>query len=184
MKRHTINTTQASLSIAFSLALAILSSTGNAEVAAKSVESKTEANKVDAIGGKGSRSSRNRGNQLIRACRQGNYDLAMSLIQNGADVNFRGESGITPLMVASENGHIWIVQGLLKRSAKTDLTDNAGMTPLHLAALNGYTNVGQMLLDLGSKIGAKDKKGRTPLQIATERGKDDFAKMLTSRGAK
>ncbi len=36
---------------------------------------------------------------------------------NGADVNFRGSAGFSPLYIASENGHLKIVELLLSKGA-------------------------------------------------------------------
>lgn len=50
-------------------------------------------------------------------------------MDNGADVNARGERGMTPLHYAVEQGHAELVQFLLAQGANKNLKDDNGDTP-------------------------------------------------------
>jgi len=52
-------------------------------------------------------------NDLSVACMKNNEKLARSLIEKGADVNFRDMYKKTPLMLACENNHQEIVKLLV-----------------------------------------------------------------------
>ena len=54
--------------------------------------------------------------------------LLKSLIINGSDLNFRDNTGMTPMMHAIENVNIDAVDLLLEAGIETDLTDYSGKT--------------------------------------------------------
>ena len=73
---------------------------------------------------------------LLHAVREGHRDVAMALLDAGADVNrvSRGE-GVSPLLVATINGHFDLALELLEGGADPTVADAAGTTPL-FAAVN------------------------------------------------
>ena len=44
--------------------------------------------------------------QLLEAAKNGDFNEVRQLIEQGANVNVRGEHGMTPLLWASCNGHL------------------------------------------------------------------------------
>jgi hypothetical protein len=54
---------------------------------------------------------------LHAAALEGNLSCARLLVQNGADVNCRGNNGWTPLMFSAENGRMTVSQYLLEQKA-------------------------------------------------------------------
>lgn len=76
------------------------------------------------------------GDQVIHmACVSGNIEDLEIFINNGAEVNVRGESGMTPLHYAVEQGHVELVQFLLINGADKNLKDDNGDTPADTAKL-------------------------------------------------
>ncbi len=100
-------------------------------------------------------------------------------IADGADVNVRGgvrSHGYTPLILASERGHIDVVKELLDNKANVNRSDRLKKTSLHLASYMGHPNVVQMLINYGANIAAKDTSGKMPIHYAIEQlneAKDD-----------
>ncbi|KAL5357537.1 ankyrin repeat-containing domain protein [Aspergillus floccosus] len=94
------------------------------------------------------------------------------LLRNGFPIDFRGEQGRTPLMIAAANGHVMAVKMLLERGASVALTDrNHRLTALGWALRRGTTVGSIRLLSIhGSDPNVRDKHNRhlilTPLYLA------------------
>ena len=109
------------------------------------------------------------------AARQGNTDVALALIEAGADLNqVTAGDHTSPMLIALINGHYDLALELLARGADPNLASDAGTTPL-FAALNvqwapkarypqqhayaqqraSYLEVMQALLDAGADPNAR-----------------------------
>ncbi|XP_018122170.1 provisional ortholog of ankyrin repeat domain 52 L homeolog isoform X1 [Xenopus laevis] len=98
----------------------------------------------------------------------------------------RGESGYTPLHLASQSGHESLVRLLLNYpGVQADTaTTRQGSTPIHLAAQNGHTAVVGLLLSKStSQLHMKDKRGRTCLHLAAANGHIEMMRALIGQGA-
>lgn len=60
--------------------------------------------------------------------------IVASLIKAGADVNFQGEKGMTPLHQAMKHGRISITDKLLELGARFDLVNHDKNTPMEIAS--------------------------------------------------
>lgn len=67
------------------------------------------------------------------ACLSGNYDVAETLLDKGADINKFDKSGKNVLMAASMNGHFNMVRLLVERGADIYLQNREGKTALEFA---------------------------------------------------
>lgn len=63
----------------------------------------------------------------------GGVPVAQLLLADGADINYPGEHGMTPLHMACSWGHADMVRYLCENGARQDLTDRWGRTPAALA---------------------------------------------------
>jgi len=72
----------------------------------------------------------NGGSPLCTAATFGKTDIALALLEAGADVNFRNNDGSTPLLIAAFFCHTEIVEALLKNGADKNIRNNAGSTAL------------------------------------------------------
>ena len=70
-----------------------------------------------------------------------NWDTVKFLLENGADINWRDEYGMTPLHMMAA-AQLWEfdkvgMQRLIQAGADCDALDNSGLSPLHYAAARG-----------------------------------------------
>ena len=72
---------------------------------------------------------------LLHAARQGHGDVALALLDAGADIEQASGDGTSPLQIATMNGHFDLALRLLDRGADPNNPTDAGATPL-FAALN------------------------------------------------
>jgi ankyrin repeat protein len=70
------------------------------------------------------------------AARQGSADSVQALLDAGADINHRSAGDrITPIIIATLNGHFDLARTLLDKGANPNLAEDNGVTPLY-AAIN------------------------------------------------
>lgn len=100
------------------------------------------------------------------------------------NVNALALDGITPLHLATLQGHSDIVQILLKHGANPNLkADLDQWTPILVAAKRGFTDICEMLIKAGANVNNVSTLGRSPLHNAVEEGFLPIVKMLVEAGA-
>lgn len=110
----------------------------------------------------------------------------LSYIKAGSGkVDPRDKHGITPLMYASEKGHIEIIRLLLRNGANPNAQSNTGMTPLLFLACSRtqYLKAALDLIKGGANANLVDKDGMSPLMAAAYRNHEALAALLQSKGA-
>ena len=97
---------------------------------------------------------RNRGGatSLHIACREGNFEITKTLIDNGANVNIIDNEGWTPLMRASLNGNAEIVEILLKNGAKASLLNSLNESALIHATTSKCIKCIEQIIENGDLI--------------------------------
>lgn len=116
---------------------------------------------------------------LTLACCSNSLEVAEFLIKAGADIE-RGAN--TPLMEASQEGHLELVKHLIGAGANVNATTASGETALMYACENGHTNVAEILLDAGADLEHEAEAGRTGLMKAARAGHLSTVQFLVSRG--
>lgn len=84
--------------------------------------------------------------QLLDAAGKGQLSLLLELVQGGANVNDKDDSGRTALHEAAAKGHASIVVALLTMGASMSERDAQGRLPVMEAAANGNVEVLELLL--------------------------------------
>ena len=88
-------------------------------------------------------------NALTGAVTSGHEEIAIWLLENGADANYRYGPGYTPLLAAAANGHIEIVKDLLAHGADIHAKTNDGKTAVTIAEERKHPEVAALLRDRG-----------------------------------
>lgn len=109
------------------------------------------------------------------------FDVAKTLIKNGADATAKNTKGYTPLHIASSTTKTEIVELLLNSGADPNAKASGGWSPMHDASMLGTPNVIRCLIKHGGDVNITDQSGTTPLSIA---GDEEIAEILRESGAK
>ncbi len=130
---------------------------------------------------------------LSLAVRAHRMQALRTLVQHGADINFRlGPNGYTALHWATRLGSMEAVRELIKLGADVSARAHDGCRPLHFVGLKhseaGYSiarmkNLADMLLDKGAWIDAANNAGATAIDVAADRGNQFIFDHLLKRGA-
>ncbi|XP_070159697.1 serine/threonine-protein phosphatase 6 regulatory ankyrin repeat subunit B isoform X2 [Polyergus mexicanus] len=93
-------------------------------------------------------------------------------------LNRQNVVGWTPLLIASNRGHMELVTTLLANHGRVDVFDLEGRSALHLAAEHGYLQVCDALLANKAFINSKSRVGRTALHLAAMNGYTHLVRFL------
>ena len=109
---------------------------------------------------------------MLGAFKFGDVDVANTLIDLGAPVDFADGNGITMLGRTVLNNEVEMARALIARGANVNVVDKLGMTPLLWAANVdfGDTAMIELLVKSGAKMDARNKDGLTPLELARKYG--------------
>jgi ankyrin repeat protein len=139
---------------------------------------------------------------------KGEVDVAMILVNAGADLNARDRDGATPMDKAVRADHAKVVAMLLAKGAQRPALHEAilhsqaelvrvlldggvdpnrlgpeGSTPLNDACLKGERDIVSLLIAHGAKVGIRNESGATPLHDAALGGNPEVVKILLDHGA-
>jgi ankyrin repeat protein len=108
---------------------------------------------------------------LLVACRDGLKEIAVALLEAGADVNATEPTfGAVPLHKAVYNGHDEITD-ILVQQATIDLDFQGatnGYTPLLDAIWHGFAACTSILIEAGARLDLAGHDGATPLELAAQ----------------
>ncbi|KAI7970553.1 hypothetical protein EIK77_004579 [Talaromyces pinophilus] len=121
---------------------------------------------------------------LHHAASKGYIDVVRLILNTkGAAVDFVAKSKITPLWLASANGHDNVVSLLIRNEANIEARDDLGRTSLCRAAAEGHYLVVELLVRNGANIEATDNLGWTPLCRAAKNKHVSVVELLVENGA-
>lgn len=121
---------------------------------------------------------------LIRLVERGDLAGVESLLAAGADPAGAQRLGITPLYLASANGHADLIRLLVAAGADPDSVDAVGETMLMAAVGSGEIRAVETLLELGADANARDRDfEQTALMFAAREGSVEIAHTLIAAGA-
>ncbi|KAK4081239.1 uncharacterized protein Triagg1_2771 [Trichoderma aggressivum f. europaeum] len=121
---------------------------------------------------------------LIEAAINGQRDIAIMLLENGANVNIRDQYGEAPLHWAVRKRHMEIITLLLDKGANIDILDREKGPPLWIAIELGDAEMVKFLFTLGANIHASPgPRGWTALHKAVSCRAGSMVKLLIELGA-
>ncbi|XP_053929683.1 2-5A-dependent ribonuclease [Cuculus canorus] len=121
--------------------------------------------------------------KLNAALRDNDREVVLELLEKGADVNSKAESGWTPLQSAVQADNEELVRLLLHKGACPHARKDNGGTAFTEAAITGNVNILELLLDYGLNIDDYDDNGFTAFMEAAWYGKEEALKFLYRKGA-
>lgn len=144
---------------------------GLAEKAAATVESEHDALKAFTLDGF---------TLLHYACYFNQPEIAIDLLQRGAEVNVHAEndSRVTPLHSAAAAGSPPLVKMLLEHGAEPDARQAGGFTALMSAALHGDTDMARALLEAGADPETQADDGRSAMIMAQQSDHDAVVQLI------
>ncbi len=129
---------------------------------------------------------------LYAALDKGHLNIAMLLLERGADVEIRGCRGQTAIYMSSSRGYAELVRLLIDRGVDLNVVcrdddpcwniNNVRRTPLLGALQNGRLEIARMLLKHGADVDYPDNILRPPLHIASCHQSNDLARLLLDYG--
>ncbi|MNK33047.1 Phosphocholine transferase AnkX [compost metagenome] len=125
--------------------------------------------------------------RLLSACAQHDHasrgleQLALELLERGADPFAPSPAGDPPLSLAVRLGWLRLQQALLLLGVDREARDSHGMTALHLATALAREGSLKLLVQQGASPEARAADGQTPLGVALSIGRRDLADWLDWR---
>jgi hypothetical protein len=119
--------------------------------------------------------------QLYTAAEQGDFNKVQTLLQQGANVNYTNNFGMTALFPAAQDGRTAIVKLLIEKGIKVNAKSKTGFTALMAAVSNGRIKSTQTLIENGAEVNARTNTGKAVLSFAQ---RPEIIQMLKSAGAK
>ena len=128
--------------------------------------------------------------ELIARAEIGDLNGVQALIQGGADVNVRDESGSTALIEAARWGHAEVVKSLAGAGADVNADNDGSVSPggsgtaLMVAASMGNVDLVRLLIELGADVNRRDDNdGLTALMWAIDGVSLEVVRLLIQSGA-
>ena len=121
--------------------------------------------------------------ELIKAVREGNIEVARALLKQRVDVNAPQGDGATALHWAVHLDDLKTAEFLLRAGAQPNTANDTGVTPLYLACMNRNAVMVDKLLAAGANPNAALLKGETVLMMCARSGSASAVKALLIHGA-
>lgn len=113
------------------------------------------------------------------AANKNNYDMAVLLIEKGADPDIKDSSfGATPINWAAFDGSLDIVMLLAESGADINTQNMWGNTPLHNAITQNDIAMVEYLIGQGADMTVMNNNGETPFVLAQSLANPDVLRLL------
>src|SRR5580658_4822391 len=123
------------------------------------------------------------GPSLVDLAMSDQWQAALALIDQGADVNGPSEDGSTALLWAAHRDDRVLVERLLRAHADAKAANKYGATPMAEAAAYGDPAVMELLLKAGADPDSADADGQTALMVVAHTSNVEAAELLLRHGA-
>ncbi len=114
---------------------------------------------------------------LMMAVFKGQTELAITMIDKGADVN---KPGWAPLHYAATAGNVQLIKILLENHAYIDAESPNKTTPLMMAAHYGTPGAVKLLLEEGADVSLKNDLGLSAIDFAQNAKKQDSVDVISA----
>ena len=89
--------------------------------------------------------------KLVKATGNGDIDTVKSLLNDGHDIDYYGDSNVTALICAAYNGDFDVVKLLISEGADLTIADKDG-TAFDNAMLKGHIEIAEFIKEAEKKI--------------------------------
>jgi ankyrin repeat domain-containing protein 50 len=96
--------------------------------------------------------------------------ITQMMLQNGADIQLKGNAGMSALRAAAAIDDLDNFKALLESGGDLDDRNEFGWSLFHSAMRSSSLEIGRYLMENGADIIARTEKGVTPLHLACESG--------------
>lgn len=121
---------------------------------------------------------------LLKAARHGYMDMALYLLDQGANINVKDWKGNSALSLAVWEGKIEMAKFLVTKGIDVDARNEHNWNALMQAIHQGHQELVEILIEKGSDVNAVDEEqGATPLILAAHFCLERIAKLLLENGA-
>lgn len=108
--------------------------------------------------------------RLMDAVQSRDLETTQTLLDSGANVNFKMSGDGSPLIIAAKQSNLRLADMLLQAGADPNLAVSGDGNPLIQAANRGNMEMARMLLDAGADVNRGVKGDGSPLQVAAKKG--------------
>ena len=122
--------------------------------------------------------------ELMMAALEADLTEVRRLVEQGADLEERDDTGGTPLMWAVQGGDLDVVNFLLDSGADVRATGGRNATALMIAVISGKEDIGVRLLEAGATFGGELSYQQDYLEYAAASGHPNLVRALIEHGAK
>jgi len=120
---------------------------------------------------------------LWEAARSGDADKVRAQLEAGADVDYLGPFGSTPLLIGVKEENDEVIQLLVSEGADVDARTRLSWA-LSLAIDNEDVTTTRVLVEAGANLEAANDKGWTALMLAAHKGNLEMVRFFAENGAK
>ncbi len=126
--------------------------------------------------------NKDKSDNIFEAIRDNNLIRVINIVFKGIDINTEDETqeDMTPLMVASRDGHYEIVEYLLANNADVNFPSTYGLTALRYACQYRHLSIVKLLIAHDADPNIIDSCCFSPLSIAFDNEDKDIVKELLS----
>ncbi|MPT15727.1 MAG: ankyrin repeat domain-containing protein [Microbacterium sp.] len=119
---------------------------------------------------------------LLAAAAAGDADAVRRALDAGADIEARGDGGMTPLITATKANHVDAARLLIEAGADVNAKDDIQDSAYLYAGARGHDGILRMTLAHGADLRSTNRFGGTALIPASERGLLPTVEILLEAG--
>ena len=120
---------------------------------------------------------------LLYSASSGFCGKIISLLRDGANINYKNDEGATALHYSVASGFMNASEIILILGGDPDAKDMNGCTPLSIAVRNDNLDLAQLLIQYTAGTSVADSRGMVPLHLAVKNGSFYMTDMLLYYGA-